>query len=71
MKFSAMSLQERPITHGCFENKKDVQVVMGVECLAGITEVLRAVRASEPLAVNLRYTAITQRVGVHQGFEVF
>lgn len=63
--------QGRPITYGCFENKKDVRVVMSVKCFTGITKVLRAVRASEPLAVNLGYTAITQRVVVHQGFEVF
>jgi len=57
--------------NGCFENKKYVRIIVGVKCLAVNTQVLRAVRASEPLAVDLSYTAITERVGVHQRFEVF
>lgn len=47
-------------THWSFEYKEHMQVVMGVECLAGIAQVFRAVCAPEPLSLDRGHTSITK-----------
>ena len=47
-----------------------MRVIMGIECFAAVTEVLGAVRASEPLSIDFGDAAIAQRRGVDQGSEI-
>ena len=43
------------------ENQENMRVIVRVDVVAGVTEVLRAVRTTEPLALDGPYAAVADR----------
>jgi hypothetical protein len=54
-----MYLPELVHVHWSLEDHENMSVVMGIHRLARIAEVLRAVSAAEPLALDRRHAAVT------------